>query len=204
MTRALVALLSAALLCGAEAVSATAGQHDKGVVCDQNAMRTIRTLGYAVFETPFVVCQFRLFWPHDDPHVWTEREYFHGGDFWFLTPEDIETLGMSHGDVIRYFGSIKERLFWGKASTPDAELEELPLERTAITQLDRDTSGLPAGTFIRETYFDFAPQKPGLYKWRYEFADSFGSYPDVTSEVCINPVEGKGKRLCPKRSPIDR
>jgi len=109
---------------------------------------------------------------------------------------------MSHGDVIKYFRSIKERLFWGKASTPDAALEELPLMRTAITQLSRDTSGVPAGTFIRETYFDFAPQKPGLYKWRYEFADSFGPYPDVTSEVCIE--QEKGRSLCPKSSPIDQ
>lgn len=204
MKRTLAVLLSAALLAGAADVSATARHPDDGVVCDQQAMGTLLTLGYGVFDgSPYVRCQFRLFIPHTTPHVWTENEYFHGGDFWFLTPEDIETLGMSRGDVIRYFGQIEERLFWGKANTPDAQLNELKLKRTAIIELGEDLAGLPAGTFIRETYFVFAPQEPGLYKWRYEFADPlFGSYPDVTSEVCIEPVEkGKGKPLCPQSPP---
>ncbi len=44
------------------------------------------------------------------------------------------------------------------------------------------------GTIKQQTYYVFAPQQPGLYKWRYEYNDH-GIYADVVrGEVCIAPV----------------
>jgi hypothetical protein len=203
MKRALVALLSAALLSGAVAVSAIAGQPDDEVVCDQKAMQTLLTLGYGVFDgSPFLRCQFRLFIPHDKPHVWTEDEYFHGGDFWFYAPNDSQEWDMSPSAVNRYFQQIEEHLYWGKASAPDASLKELKLSRGPIQRVEWDDG---TSSLVRETYFDFAPQKPGHYKWRYVYEDAMGGFSDdVMSEVCIEPVQkNKGKPTCPASAPID-
>jgi hypothetical protein len=199
MKRGLVGLLSAAMLSGAVAVPANAGQGND-VVCDQEAMSTLLTLGYAVFDgSPYLRCQFRLFLSHPQPHVWAEGEYFHGGDFWFYPPNDLQEWDMSPGAVNTYFQQIEEHLFWGKASTPDAELGELELKLGPFIVF-------ADGTIARETYFDFAPQATGLYKWRYTYEDSMGGFSDaVTSQVCIEPAtKGKGKPLCPASAPTDR
>ncbi len=190
MKRALAALLSAALLSGVMAVPATA----EPVVCDQKAMRTILNLRYGVFETPYARCTFRLFLPGaafgQDP-VWTEAEYFHGGNFFEVVPAEVLERGWTRADVNSYYAQIQQHLFWGESSTPDAQMVELPLQRGPIFQLDEAVPELdwPAGTFLQETYFDFAPQAPGLYKWRYTFDDSilYGSLLRV-GHVLINPA----------------
>ena len=176
MKRALVALLSAALLSGVVAVPATAGP----VVCDQKAMRTILALRYEVFSTPLSRCTFRLFLPGNiQETTWTGAEYFHGGTFFEVLPGVVAARGWKRADVNGYYGQIEQHLFWGESNTPDAQMVELPLKRGPIFQLDEASpeNGWPAGTFLQETYFDFSPRPPGLYKWRYTFDDSilFGS-----------------------------
>jgi hypothetical protein len=164
--RILIVLLSAAMLSGLVAVPATA----KPVVCDKNAMKTILNLGYEVWDTPYERCTFRLFVPGgkygQDP-VWTEGEYFHGGTFFEVYPEDVAERGWSRADVKDYFAQIDQHLFWGKNSTPDGQLVELTLKRGPILW---DSDGI--GTIRQETYFDFPPQAPGLYEWRYTYDDA--------------------------------
>ena len=193
MKRALAALLSATLLSAVMAVPATA----EPVVCDQKAMRTILNLGYGVFGTPYVRCTFRLFAPAGrqaavlSTPAWTEAEYFHGGNFFEILPETIAEHGWRLADIKTYYAQIEQHLFWGESSTPDAQMVELPLQRGPIYQLAEahPENNWPAGTYLQETYFDFAPQAPGLYKWRYTFDDSilYGSLFRV-GHVLINPA----------------
>src|SRR5688572_24792594 len=103
MKRALVTLLLAALLSGAAAMSAIAGKGGDGHVCDKKDMNTLRTVPYAVFETPWALeCEFRLFVGTEPGHPlsWTEDEYFFGGTFWWL--EDVEDAGVSNRDAMEY------------------------------------------------------------------------------------------------------
>ena len=63
MKRVLAALLSAAMLSGAVAVSAVAGQGGDGHVCDKKDMNKLKTVPFALFDdTPSAMdCEFRLF-----------------------------------------------------------------------------------------------------------------------------------------------
>ncbi len=185
MKRALAALLSATLLSAVVAVSAIAVSGGDGHVCDKKDMNTLKTVSYAVFDdTPSARdCEFRLFLGTalGHPLRWTEDEYFFGGTFWWLELADVEERDLSVGDVMKYLGQIEERLFWGKASTPDAQLTELKLQRGPTFHEDD-------GLIKRQSYYVFPPQEPGLYKWRYEY-DDHTIYADVVrGEVCIAPV----------------
>lgn len=188
MKRALTALLSAALLSGVVAVPATAAP----IVCDLTAMQVILALGYDVNESGYYKCTFRLFQSNQGVHPkWTEDEYIHGGNFFFVEPKDIAEHGWSRADVESYYQQIEQHLFWGTASTPDAQMVELTLKRGPIDQIltaaRSKRLGFPVGTFIQETYFDFPPQAPGLYKWRYSQDDAI-LYPPLSvtaSEVLI-------------------
>jgi hypothetical protein len=183
MKRTLAALLSVGLLSGAVAVPAIA----RPVVCDQEALGTILTLGYGVFKTPYVRCQFRLF--ISQPQLWNDADYFHGGTFTGIDPGTIEERGWNQADIDRYYRQVEQHLYWGTASTPDAQLTELSLMRGPIFRLDERSGTFPGGTMLQETYFDFAPQEPGLYKWRYTYDDAilFGSFL-TTGEVRIRPA----------------
>ena len=190
MKRALAAMLSAAVLSGVMAVPATAGS----VVCDQKAMRTILNLGYGVFGTPYERCTFRLFLAggaFGQEPVWTESEYFHGGNFFEVVPAEVVARGWTRSNVNSYYAQIEQHLYWGENSMPDAQLVELPLQRGRIYRLAEAVPqlGWPAGTYVQETYFDFPPQAPGFYKWRYTFDDSilFGSLSRV-GHVLITPA----------------
>ena len=185
MKRVLAALLSAAMLSGAVAVSAVAGKGGDGHVCDKKDMTTLKTVPFAVlWDTPSARdCEFRLILgtAPGQPLSWTEDEFFFGGTFWWLEPTDVEELDMSVGDVRKYLRQIDEHLYWGKASTPDAEFVELKLHRGPIF---REEDGIK-----RQTYYVFRPQEPGLYKWRYEYDDHGIHGADVVrGEVCIAPV----------------
>ncbi len=193
MKRALAALLSATLLSGVMAVPATAGP----VVCDQKAMRTILNLGYGVFGTPYVRCTFRLFAPAGrqaavlSTPAWTEAEYFHGGNFIEVLPETIAENGWRLADIKNYYAQIEQHLFWGDANRPASQVE-LTLRRGPISEVTEVQSiewGLPAGTFLQETYFDVPPQAPSTYEWRYTYDDAivFG-FRSTVSHVTINPA----------------
>jgi hypothetical protein len=141
-------------------------------------MKTILTLRYGVFGTPYERCTFRLFLPGGTQGTtWTEAEYFHGGTFFEVLPEVAAAHGWTRADVNSYYGQIEQHLFWGENNTPDAQMVELPLTRGPIFRLDEAVDDWPAGTYLQETYVNFAPQAPGLYKWRYTFDDAilFGS-----------------------------
>ena len=169
--RLLAVLFSAAMLSGVSAVPATAGP----IVCDQTAMRTILSLRYGVFGTPYERCTFRLFLPGGTQETtWTAAEYFHGGTFFEVLPAVVAARGWTRADINSYYGQIEQHLFWGKTNTPDSQMVELPLKRGPIFQLAEAVpeNEWPAGTFLQETYFDFAPQAPGFYKWRYTFDDA--------------------------------
>jgi hypothetical protein len=186
--RALAALFSAALLSGTMISPAAAGQ----VACNQKTMRTIEALRYGVFGTPYERCTFRLFLPGGTQETaWTAAEYLHGGTYFEVLPADVEAHGWGEADVINYYGQIEQHLFWGKNSTPDAQLVELRLTRGPIFQLKEAVPELnwPAGTYLQETYFNFGPQTPGLYKWRYTFNDPilYGSLSRV-GHVAIDPA----------------
>ena len=114
MKRALAALLSAVLLSGAVAISAIAAHGDDGYVCDQKDMHTMKTVPFEfVWDTQSAAeCDFRLL-STEAPLSWTADEYFFGGTFWWLEPEDVEEAGMNPGDVMKYLGQIDEHLFWG-------------------------------------------------------------------------------------------
>ncbi len=177
MKRVLFVLLSAVMLSGVAAVPATASP----VLCNRAAMRTIVSLGYGVFSTPLASCTFRLFLTNDQQGrlSWTGAEYFHGGAFFEVLPQTIAERGWTRADVERYYHQIEQHLFWGKASTPDGRMVELTLKRGPIYRLDEAVpeNGWPAGTLLQETYFDFPPQAPRVYKWRYTYEDAvvFGS-----------------------------
>ena len=185
MKRALVALLSATLLSAVVAVSAIAVSGGDGHVCDKKDMNTLKTVPYAVFDdTPSARdCEFRLFVGTAPGHPlrWTERRVLLRRHLLVARAADVEERDLSVGDVMKYLGQIEERLFWGKASTPDAQLTELKLQRGPTFHEDD-------GLIRRQSYYVFAPQKPGLYKWRYEY-DDHTIYADVVrGEVCITPV----------------
>ena len=142
-------------------------------MCGQRDMGTLITIDYdSLWDTPSAAnCEFRLFLEPDSPLTWTANEYFLGGSFWFVfckpsgcSPEGISTFDMSMKEARQYLAQIKQRLFWGKASTPDANLKELQLQKGPIF-LEGD------GRIAQQTYYVFPPQAPGLYKWRYEYDD---------------------------------
>ena len=194
MKRAFTAMLSVALLLGVVAVPATAGP----VVCDKKAMKTILNLSYGVFRTPYVRCQFRLFVPagrqatyFDLPKTWTEAEYFHGGIFQWVTPEEAAELGWDRDDITSWFAQREQHLFWGDENRPASQVE-LTLSRGPIIEVTEALSiewGQPVGTFIQETYFDFPPQAPGTYEWRYTFYDETLNWRFSTvSHITITPT----------------
>lgn len=191
MRRALIALLSAALLSAALTTPAAAA-NDDGYVCDQKDMTTVKTMGHELFDTPSRLCQFRMYFPFARPHIWTDEEYFLGGNLEFISHDELEEIGLARVDAIKYFQQIEQQLFFGPASTPDAQLAEVNLQSGPI---------IDAGGLIElQSYHVFAPHEPGLYKWRYEFNDPMGFQdPVVTrSDVCIEPAsQKKGKDACP-------
>jgi hypothetical protein len=155
-------------------------------------MAAILSLGYGVFGTPLERCTFRLFLSSDDQGgrlSWKGSEYFHGGNFFEVKPTTIQERGWDRRDIDRYYEQIEQHLFWGEADTPKAQMVELILKRGPIARVSEAQSGVwdwPAGTFLQETYHEFAPQKPGVYKWRYAYDDAllYGSS-SATGEVFI-------------------
>ena len=68
---------------------------------------------------------------------------------------------------------------------------ELTLRRGPIIEVTEAQSiewGLPAGTFLRETYFNFPPQAPGTYEWRYTFYGGIGLRWSQVSHITITPT----------------
>jgi hypothetical protein len=155
-------------------------------------MGAILNLGYGVFGTPLERCTFRLFLSSDDQGgrlSWTSAEYFHGGTFFEVEPATIKERAWDRRDVDSYYEQIEQHLLWGDAHAPKAQMVELMLKRGPIARVSQAQSrrwGWAAGTFLQETYYDFAPQRPGAYKWRYTYNDAlvFGSS-TVTGEVYI-------------------
>ena len=192
MKRVLTAMLSVALLLGVVAVPATAGP----VVCDKKAMKTILDLSYGVFRSPYVACQFRLFVPAGrqaavlSPPAWAENDYFHGGIFLWVTPEEAARLGWDQADITSWFAQIDHHLFWGDENP--ASQVELTLRRGPIIEVTEAQSlewGHPAGTLLQETYFDFPPQAPGTYTWRYTSDDeTLNRRFSTVSHITITPT----------------
>lgn len=193
MKRAFTAMLSVALLLGVATVPATA----EPVVCDKKAMKTVLNLSYGVFGTPYVRCQFRLFAPAGRQATvlgnmeWTETEYFHGGVFQWVTPEEAAKLGWDLDDITGWFAQMEHHLYWGDENWP-ASLVELPLRRGPIIVVTEAQSlewGHPVGTVLQETYFDFPPQAPGTYKWRYTYEDeALNRQWSTVSHITITPT----------------
>lgn len=188
----LAALISAALLSGIAAVPAIAQSPQTAVVCDQKAMRTIVTLRYDVFSTSLQRCTFRFFLPGGtQATAWTAAEYFHGGTWFEVVPDEVAARGWDRADVTSYYEQITQHLYWGTSTTPDTEMVEMDLKRGPIYQLKEAVpeNNWPAGTYLQETYFQFAPQAPGDYKWRYTWDDSvlWGSLERI-GHVRIDPA----------------
>jgi hypothetical protein len=173
-------LLSAATLSGALAAPAAADVSPvTPSVCTQDGMAAILSLGYDVWGTPLDRCTFRLFLAEQDGLAWTKDEWFHGGVFFEVYPETVQEYGWNLAGVKSYYKQIKQRLFWGPAASPTngppPPMQELTLKRGPVVRVTPAKSQAweyPVGTYLQETYYDFPPQQPGLYRWRYTYDDA--------------------------------
>jgi hypothetical protein len=182
MNRMLATSLTAVVFSVA-ATTAAAAPAQTGYVCDRTDMNMMATREYgSLWDTPSALeCDFRLFVEYPEPLVWTDAEYFFGGTFWWAEPADVQALGWSDSDVIKYLNQIDQRLFFGKAGTPEAQLKELSLRRGPVFH-DAD------GTIRRQAYYVFKPLEPGLYKWHYEYDDHMWWSDVARGQICIVPA----------------
>jgi hypothetical protein len=128
-------------------------------------------------------CQFRLFDDNEDPpdspevpHVFSDQDYILGGIYIFEDYSFLDRPEYDRAAAIDYVNSVSSTFFWGSASTPDEDLAELVLDRSAF----RDTVFAGSAHLVgQQRYHIFEPGDlaPGEYRWRLEYDDPiFGSF----------------------------
>ena len=130
-------------------------------------------------------CQFRFY--DNEPHVFTDDEYFLGGIFNWIPDDIIEQFDLTRNEAAAALDLTVETLFWRKVGIGD--WTELSITKSTVRAVNAPLFG-EVFDVMDHRYHIFEPGsfEPGMYEWKWVSTSPF--FPTETNIGKIHIVDG--------------